>query len=115
MDNKKDLEDDIHNLALKQNTTQHDVETIKDNIKKIEDKFNKLSSKLETDKNEIIYAIKAEFVRLTQFEPVRTLVYGMVGTILIVVLTSLMALIIIPKIKSPNILTNPNSITRNVQ
>lgn len=73
---------------------QKDIGFIKDSIKRIEknqdDGFKDLKSKQEN----FVKEVKETYTRKDEFALVRTIVYGMVGTILTLVLTALVYLVV---------------------
>lgn len=116
----KDIQDkfdtvnkELAELAVTENTNKTNIENIKEDISKIENKVDDLTKSLITQKEEIIAGVKAEFVKYVEFEPVKTLVYGMVGGILLSVLVAVLALVIVPVVQGSSPLTPGVSIVKS--
>ena len=100
-----ELKNELNDVALTENTNQTNIANIKEKIGALESKVGELTDKLSTNKDEIIKGVKEEFVKYVEFEPVKTLVYGLVGGVLLAVLFAVLALVIIPTVH--NISTDP--------
>ena len=100
LDKIDDLKVDIQIIALDSNTNQNNIINLKENIEKLETKVDDLSTTLAAQNVAIIAGVKAEFVKYVEFEPIKTIVYGIVGIVLISVMVALMALVIIPQIQA---------------
>ena len=90
------LKTEINEHAISENTNQVNIANIKEKIGDLEVKVDDFATKLASTKTDIITGVKEEFVQYVVFEPVKTLVYGMVGGVLLAVLFAVLALIIIP-------------------
>lgn len=66
------------------------IALINQSLKNIESKVNNMDTKLDSN-----FITKDEFE--AKFSPVRNVVYGMVGIILLAVVTALVALVVLPK------------------
>ena len=96
--NLDELDDKINQLAIDSERHANNVDNLKDNFEKIDTKVDNLSGKIDDNKEEIILAVKAEFVKYVEFEPVKTIVYSMVGAVLVSVLIAVLALVIVPRL-----------------
>ena len=90
---------DVQGLAIDSNTNTSNIDNIKEKLDKVEEKVDALAAKIATNKDEIVAAVKAEFVKYVEFEPVKTLVFGLVGVVLITVLVAVLALVVVPSVQ----------------
>lgn len=91
---------ELADLALVENTNKNNINNIKESIGKLEIKVDDLAKEISTNKDEIVAAVKAEFVKYVEFEPVKSIVYGLVTWVLISVLIAVLALVIVPVVSS---------------
>lgn len=102
----KDLENKLQELALDSNSNTFAVTALKESVDKLEVKVDGFSEKLDQTKEGIIKSVREEFVTLTAFQPIKVLVYGLVGGVLSTVLFAILALVVTPMI-SQDILNRP--------
>lgn len=95
----KDVKKELQDLALSDNTHSISIDNLKESVDKLEEKFDDLSKKVDINKDEIIKGVKEEFVKYVEFEPIKTLVYGLVGGVLVTVLLAVMVLVIAPSVQ----------------
>jgi predicted nuclease with TOPRIM domain len=109
-DKLESLKNQLQNLALAINSESIHAENLKDTVEKLEGKFDDLSKKVESNKDEIIKAVTDEFVRLIEFRPIKGFVYGLITLICAVVLMGLMTLVVSPSIQHKEQNSSMNSL-----
>jgi hypothetical protein len=109
-DRIEDLRKDVQNLALSTNTHAGAIDNIKESIEKIESKFDGLTEKVDSNKDEIIAGVKKEFVQYLEFKPVKAFVYGLISLICVVVGMAVMACVISPYIQHKEQVSPINSL-----
>lgn len=94
-DNNDELLEKINDLTIAEAINSQDIKYIKDDTQDIKTSVAVLSKRVEDF-----------YVNQDQFYPVKTMVYGLAGGVLITVLIAILSLIIIPQVMSPTNLQN---------
>lgn len=104
----QDIRDAIQRLSIAESMNRQDIQYVKENIDSIEAKLDKISSNITIDKQDLIKDIREEFVKYVEFSPVKQLVYGMVGGILLSVLGVFTSVVLVPSATDIFTVEKPN-------
>lgn len=84
------LEKEVHKLQgeIKK------LDSLDKDVKRIERTVEKISEKIDELKDELRAEVKDEYINNDKFEPVKLIVYGLVGLILVTVVSALLSLVV---------------------
>jgi len=66
------------------------------NVERIEKNIEKIVAQLDAIKKEINDELKENYVNIDKFEPVKIIVFGIAGMVLIAVLAALLGIVVLP-------------------
>ena len=118
MSKKSDNDDKLNELAVAKERNASNIQNLKETVERLEERLDVITAQVASNKTEINLAVKEEFAKYVlyvEFETVKTLVFGLVGGILLTVLIAVLALVVMPKVTPTTINSNPLALSNMIQ